>query len=61
MPNGATEQVSNIRHLPAVVRSPARVIHITPGINETSLISTIKFAKAGYVTVFDHDEVHIYD
>ncbi len=24
-------------------------------------ISTVKFTKAGYVTVFDHDEVNIYD
>ncbi len=44
-----------------VVRSPARDIHITPGINETSLISTVKFAEAGHVTVFDHDKVNFYD
>jgi hypothetical protein len=38
MPNGATKQASNIGHLPTVVRSPARDIHIIPGINKTSLI-----------------------
>jgi hypothetical protein len=60
-PNGATEQVSNIGHLPTVVRGPARDIHITPGIDETSLISTVKFAEVGYVTVFNRNEVNIYD
>jgi hypothetical protein len=61
MPNGATGQVSNIGHLPTVIRSPACDIHITPGIDVTSLISAVKFAKAGYVIVFDRDEVNIYD
>jgi hypothetical protein len=36
-------------------------IHITPGVNETLLISTIKFAEAGYVTIFDRNEVNIYN
>jgi hypothetical protein len=61
MPDGATEQASNVDHLPTVVRSPAHDIHIIPGINETLLISTVKFAKAGYVTVFDCNEVNIND
>jgi hypothetical protein len=61
MPNGATKQASNIGHLPTAIRSPACDIHISPGIDKTSLISTVKFAKAGYVTVFDRDEVNIYD
>jgi hypothetical protein len=61
MPNGATKQASNISHLPTVIRSPARDIHITPGINKTSLISTVKFAEAGYITVFDRNKVNIYD
>jgi hypothetical protein len=54
MPNGGLESALDIR-------SPARDIHITPGINKISLISTVKFAKAGYITIFDRDEVNIYD
>ncbi len=61
MPNGALESALNIGHLTTAVRSPARDIHIIPGIDETSLISTVMFAEAGYVTIFDRDEVNIYD
>ena len=61
LPNGALESAHEISHLATAVRSPARDIHITPGVNETSLISTVKFAEAGYITIFDRDEVNIYD
>jgi hypothetical protein len=61
MPNGALEPALDIGHLATAIRSPACDIHITPGIDKTSLISTIKFAKAGYITIFDHDEVNIYN
>ena len=52
MPNGALESALDIGHLATAIRSPARDIHITPGIDETSLVSTVKFAEAGYVTIF---------
>mgnify|MGYP007103423372 CR=1 FL=1 len=55
------EPALEICHLATAVRSPARDIHITPGVDETSLISTVKFAEAGYVTIFDRDEVNVYD
>jgi hypothetical protein len=61
MPNGTTKHTSKIGHLATPVCSPAHDIHITPGIMETSLISTVKFAEAGYVTIFDQDQVNIYD
>ena len=61
LPNGALETAREICHLATAVRSPARDIHITPGVDETLLISTVKFAEAGYVTIFDRDEVNIYD
>ena len=32
-----------------------------PDICKNSLISTTKFAKAGYITVFDDKEVNVYD
>ena len=61
MPNGATESATNIGHLAMAIQSPVHDIHITPRVNETSLISTVTFAKASYVMIFDHDEVNIYN
>jgi hypothetical protein len=43
------------------VQSPAKDIHITPGIYESSLISTSKMEDAGYIAVFDKDSVKMYD
>ncbi len=43
------------------VRQPAKDVHIVPSIQSNSLLSTAKFAKAGYITVFDNKEVNIYD
>jgi len=43
------------------IRQPAKDIHIVPSIQSNSLLSTAKFAKAGYITVFDNKEVNIYD
>jgi hypothetical protein len=43
------------------VRQPANDIHIIPSIQSNSLLSTAKFSKAGYITVFDNKEVNIYD
>jgi len=43
------------------VRQPAKEVHIVPSIETHSLLSTAKFAKAGYITVFDNEEVNIYD
>jgi hypothetical protein len=48
MPNGSIERSSKIGHLATAVLAPARNVHITPVIDKTSLISTVKFAKANY-------------
>jgi hypothetical protein len=61
MPNGTTINTSKIGHLSTPVHSPARGIYITLSIKEMLLISTVKFAEAGYVTIFDQDQVNIYD
>ena len=61
LPNGATEEAREIGDLATNVRAPARDVHITPGITETSLMSTAKFSNAGYTTIFDGDQVNIYD
>jgi hypothetical protein len=61
LPNGATEEAREIGELATIVRAPARDVHITPCITETSLLSTAKFSDAGYTTIFDGDQVNIYD
>jgi hypothetical protein len=43
------------------VRQPAKDVHIVPSIESNSLLSTSKFVEAGYITVFDDEEVNIYD
>jgi len=43
------------------VRQAAKEVHIVPSIETHSLLSTAKFAKAGYITVFDKEEVNIHD
>jgi hypothetical protein len=50
-----------IAKLPYNVRAPAKDIHITPGINKNSLISTSKLADAGYIMIFVKDTVTIYN
>ncbi len=47
--------------LPHDVRHPAKEVHIVPSIKTHSLLSVPKFAEAGYITVFDDEEVNIYD
>jgi hypothetical protein len=61
MPNGKVEEASNMDELQHDVRHPAKDVHIVPGIKCDSLLSIPKFADANYVTIFDKDEVNIYD
>jgi hypothetical protein len=56
-----TQAATEIAELPYDIRAPAKDIHITPGISKNSLISTSKMADAGYITVFDQEQVRIYD
>ena len=54
---------TKIAEYPFQVRDPAKQLHITPGITTNSLLSTStsKFAAANYITIFDKEEVNIYD
>jgi hypothetical protein len=54
-------KATKIAEYPFKVRSPAQELHITPGITENSLLSTSKFAAANYITIFNKEEVNIYD
>ncbi len=38
-----------------------RDVHITLGMAESSLISTVEFGEAGYTTIFTSNQVNIYD
>ena len=46
---------------PFKVREPAQELHIMPVITKNLLLITSKFAAAKYITIFDKDEVNIYD
>jgi hypothetical protein len=43
------------------IQQPAKDVHIVSSIESNALLSTAKFAEAGYITIFDNKEVNIYD
>ena len=61
LPNGEVVLAKDIAEYPFDVRKPAKELHITPGISENSLLSTLKYADAGYITVFEKDKVNMYN
>ncbi len=50
-----------ISELPFYICEPAKEIHNVPTIAKNSLLSIPKAAEAGYITVFDNEEVNIYN
>ena len=60
MPTGASASASAKKKLLLNVRSPADEVHIVPGLQQT-LLSGSKFADAGYVAVYDENEVNFYN
>jgi len=61
LPGGEILAATEIAEYPFNVWDPAKQLHITPGITTNSLLSTNKFAEANYITIFDKEEVNIYD
>ena len=64
LPGREIKQATEVAEYPFKVRDPAQELHITPGITENLLLSTSKFAAANaanYITIFDKEEVNIYD
>ena len=61
LPDGTRTAAATASKLAHNVRQPAKDVHIVPSIESNSLLSTAKFAEAGYITVFDNKEVNIYD
>ena len=52
---------ANIAKLHHPVREPARTVDMVPALADQSLLSGVKFAEAGYISICDGDEVNIYD
>ena len=61
LPNGATAPATTINKLHHNVREPARSANIVPTLTENSLLSTSKFVDAGYMVVYDKNEVNYYE
>ncbi len=61
LPDGTVIPATEIAEYPFEVRKLAKILHIIPGISQNSLLSTVKFADANYITIFDKDKVDIYD
>ena len=60
MPLGNIAPAEDIKRLPFNIRHPADEVHTVPGIKH-NLVSMNQFAEAKYITIFDKDEVNIYD
>ena len=60
MPMGHMARADEVRLLQHNLRKPARSVEVVPGIHN-SLLSTGKFADANFISIFDKDEVNIYD
>ncbi len=61
LPDGMRTAAATVSKLVHDVRQPAKDVHIVPSIESNSLLSTAKFAKTGFITVFDNEEENIYD
>jgi hypothetical protein len=59
--NGAVAPATTVNKLLHNVRSPTRNVNIVPSLVENSLLSTSKFANAGYTAIYNENEVNFYD
>ena len=57
---GNIAPADEIKSLPFDIREPAKDIHMVPG-TKHNLLSMNQFAEAKYITIFDDEEVNIYD
>ncbi len=61
LPDGTRTAAATVSELAHKIRQPEKDVHIIPSIESNSLLSTANFSKAGYITVFDNEEVNIYN
>ena len=59
--NGNAAPASEVCLLQQPIRDPARTIDMVPSLRGASLLITSKLVDAGYVTVYDGNEVNVYD
>jgi hypothetical protein len=60
-PRRHSHPATEIAEYPFEVRKLAKILHITPGVSQNSLVSTAKFADANYITIFNKDTFNIYN
>jgi hypothetical protein len=58
LPDGAIAPATTRNKFLHKVREPALSVNIVPALVENSLLSTNKFAEAGYTVIYDKDEVN---
>jgi hypothetical protein len=59
LPYGTVIPATDIAEYPFEVKNLAKILHITLGVSQNSLLSTVKFADANYITNFNKDTVNI--
>ena len=59
--NGASAPATEERLLQHPLRAIARTIDMVPSLRGASLLSTGKLAEAGYVSIYDGEQVNVYD
>jgi hypothetical protein len=59
--DGTVVPATEIAEYPFEFRKLAKILHITLGISQNSLLSTVKFADANYITIFNKDTFNIYN
>ena len=57
---GAISAADEIKKLPFKVREKAKNVFMIPGIHN-NLLSTNRFSKEKYITIFDEKEVNLYE
>ena len=57
---GNIAKAGEIKEMPLNIRKEAREVHMVPGI-QNNLFSTNALAKAGYIQIFDNEQVNVYD
>jgi hypothetical protein len=61
LPNGAIAPATTVNKLLHAVCAPVRDVNIVPSLVGNSLLSTSKFAEAGYLAIYNKDEVNFYN
>ena len=60
LPTGGKAPATTVAKLHLNIRTPANIVDIIPTL-ETTLISGSKFSDAGYISVYDKNEVNFYE